>query len=126
MNKRILVIDPHEEVSNQIKERLDASGYDVLIERTGIAGLESARQFRPDMIYVEAEMEGVNGFQVCRILKDSAKYRDIPIVVMCDEAGHNHRFWAQQAGADAFLARPYAPDELIKTTDALTASRVVV
>lgn len=122
MNKRVLIIDPHEGVSDRMRERLESAGYEVIVERSGIQGLESARTYSPDMIYVEANMDDVNGFQVCRILKESERYRQIPIVVMSNESSHSHRFWAQQAGADAFLAMPYSVEELVKTTDVLTVS----
>lgn len=120
--KRVLVIDPSPEVAEQMMARLQLDGWEVAVENEGIAGLETIKRFHPDLLYIDSEVESINGYQLCRLVKDSAEGRTLPIVITSWDSGENARFWAQESGADAFLAKPYAPNELIKIADSLISS----
>lgn len=120
--KRVLLIDPSPEVAEQMMARLQLDGWEVAVENESVAGLETIQRFHPDLLYVDSEVESINGYQLCRLVKDSAEGHLLSIVITSWDDSENARFWAQESGADAFLSKPYSPDELTKIADSLTPS----
>jgi len=55
-----------------------------------------------------------NGFQVCRALKNSQNYRSIPVIVVSGKATPSDRYWAEQQGANGYVAKPFDPADLLR------------
>lgn len=114
--KKILAIDDVETNLILIKSILDKklSGCNVLLANSGIEGLEMAKKEIPDTILLDVYMPDLDGFEVCRVLKSDKITKNIP-VLMISAYGQDSKVRVRglNAGADAFIPKPYHMDELV-------------
>ena len=109
---KILVVD--DEVKNvKLLEALLPRGYEVVKAFNGEEALLQAQQERPDLILLDIMMPVMDGFEVCKILKDNADTRLIPVVIMTALGQVEDRIKGIEAGADDFLTKPVHRDELL-------------
>ncbi len=109
MKKRILVVDDSSLVREMYKAQLEEAGYEVLTATDGIEAINTAFMRLPDLILLDVHMPKINGYQVCRLLKDRPETKDIPIVIMTarDAGGviQDPQKWSFQTGADGFYGK---------------------
>ena len=117
---RILVVD--DEVANvRVFGRLMGRlGYEVLTAPSGELALESVARDRPDLVLLDVNMPGIDGFEVCRRLKSDTRTRLIPIVLITGLNAIEDRVRGIDAGADDFLAKPPVIAELEARVRSLT------
>ena len=85
----------------------------------GVEALEQIRNQRPDLVVLDIVMPRMNGYEVCRQIKTDPKTQDVP-VVMCSSKGEEFDiYWGMKQGADAYISKPFEPDELIGTVKQL-------
>ena len=112
---RILVVD-HEPMSRTLLDavlRTDVR-YEVRTASDGVGGLEEARRDRPDLVMLNALLPGgMDGFAVCRLLKDGPRTRRIPILLMTAQTTTAERVQGFEAGADDFVSKPFNRIELL-------------
>ena len=113
--KRILVIDDEPNLLEVIRIRLEANDYEVLTAQDPLAGLEIAKEERPDLIIMDVIMPKVNGLRLLRILKREDETKDIPVIVLSVKWHENNHKAGMDAGADYYLTKPYEPKELLDT-----------
>ncbi|MFA5419293.1 MAG: response regulator [Bacteroidales bacterium] len=120
--KKILAIDDNESNLILIKSNitLKLSDCDVVIAFSGEEGIKMAREELPDAILLDIVMPGMNGFQVCEILKTDPKTKHIPILLV-SALGHNtsDRIKGLNMGAEAFITKPFDNTELISQVKVL-------
>jgi DNA-binding response OmpR family regulator len=117
----ILVVDDDEGVLRMIELLLAAKGYRVLVARTGREALARVREAMPDLVVLDGMLPEVHGFEICRQLKTSDRFRHIP-VVMVSAVHTGWRFAAdvkQTYGADDYIEKPFEAAELLRTVEAL-------
>ena len=107
---RILVVDDEPILRDSIAYRLRREGYLVFEAVDGTSALASARTDRPDLIVLDIMMPGVDGFDVCRILRDES---DVPILLLSARAEELDRVRGLDLGADDYLTKPFAMRELL-------------
>jgi PAS domain S-box-containing protein len=112
--KKILVID-----DNPVNLRLisviltlDFLDYHVFLSQSGIEGIEIAKKELPDTILLDILMPGMDGFEVCHILKSNESTRHIPILLVSAVGEMSYRIKGLNAGADAFISKPIDRAEL--------------
>jgi PAS domain S-box-containing protein len=123
VSRTILVADDGNETREAIKYWLLQAGFEVLTART-TAELMECVEHHPDVIVLDAELPGLPGFELANRLKHDAATANIPIIHVAP--GFTTGEWRAQgldAGADAFIARPVEPQELIATVRALLRVR---
>ncbi len=112
---KILVVEDSISQREMISELLKRGGLNVEIASDGVEALERLKEFRPDLIVVDIVMPRMNGYELCRRIKSDQQTQDIP-VVMCSSKGEEFdRYWGMKQGADAYIAKPFKPMELIST-----------
>src|ERR1043166_6364201 len=74
---------------------------------------------RPNLILMDVVMPGRNGFQACRELKGHAEFARIPVVLVTSKNTESDKFWGHQQGADAYVVKPFTPEELLGTVERL-------
>jgi putative two-component system response regulator len=117
---KILVVDDQSanvEVFSRLMTRL---GYEVLTASNGELALQSVKRDRPDLVLLDVNMPGMDGFEVCRRLKANQETRLIPVVLMTTLAGSEDRVRGIEAGADDFLTKPPVVAELEARIRSLT------
>jgi DNA-binding response OmpR family regulator len=112
--KKILIVDDSTAMVRMIQSVLEKEGYTVI----GISDPSRIEQTidseGPGLILLDVVMPERNGFQVCRTLKNSQEYKSIPIIVVSAKSTPSDRFWAEQQGANGYIAKPFAPGDLLR------------
>ena len=113
VNKQLslLIIEDNPDVVEYL-ESLLADQYQVEIARNGQEGIELALEQIPDLIISDVMMPEKDGFEVCSSLKNDQRTSHIPIVLLTAKADEDSRLTGLKRGADAYLAKPFNPDEL--------------
>lgn len=116
--KTILIADDlpaHLDLFEVILQRADCR---LVRAEDGIAALSLAREANPDLIYLDIEMPGMNGGEICRVLKADPARRNVPVVLV---SSHGRREYAMKCGADQFLGKPVDEPTLLETLQAFLA-----
>ncbi len=112
---RVLVVEDSPAQREMITGLLRESGLDVTSVGDGIEALELIQGQKPDLVVLDIVMPGMNGYEVCRRLKSDPTTQSMPIV-MCSSKGEEFdRYWGIRQGADAYIAKPFQPQELVGT-----------
>ena len=113
MSKRILVIEDHEDNRRIMNDTLSAAGCEVSEAVTGDAGVAMAESERPDLILMDIQLPGIDGYEATRLIKAKPALRHIPIIAVTSYALSGDDVKAKEAGCDAYLAKPFRPRELL-------------
>ena len=113
MNKRVLVIEDHEENRRIIRLLLGSAGIDMIEAVTGEEGVAKAEGERPDLILMDIQLPGLDGYEATRRIKGNPALRHIPIIVVTSYALSGDDVKAFEAGCDAYVTKPFVPRELL-------------
>ena len=117
--KRVLVIDDDEGIRRITQMLVEGLGHDVEAARDGIEGLAKLH-LGVDLVLLDVVMPGLDGFDVCRRIRQDPAGRDIPVIMVTTLATREHRLYAVEAGANDFIAKPVDETELrVRTTSLL-------
>jgi len=105
-NKRILIVDDEKFFIEPVKRLLETQGYTIDVANDGISGLALARENQPDLIMLDLMLPGMNGYQVCRLLKFEEKLKDTPVIIVTAKDSERDREVAEQSGAALYLVKP--------------------
>ena len=126
MTARILVVDDIEANVKLLEAKLSAEYFEVLTATDGATGLAIAASAKPDIILLDIMMPGMDGFEVCRRLKDDPLTRHIPVVLVTALDGRADRIAGLEAGADEFLTKPIDDVVLLARVKSLTRLKLVI
>ncbi len=119
---KILIADDSPTVRNMLSSILQGAGYVTLTASNGIEAIEAAYLERPDTILLDIFMPKVNGYQVCRLLKDDVSVCDIPVIILTSAEGKTEKFWSLETGADEFMVKDFnTPKTILKTVKKFVA-----
>lgn len=109
---KILVVDDEEQNRVLLERLLNGCGYAVVTAVDGEAALAVLAEWRPDLILLDVQLPGINGFEVCRAIKQRPATRLTPVVLVTGMGDRDHRILGIDAGADDFLSKPFDSGEL--------------
>lgn len=110
MGKRILVVDDESSISDIIKFNLEKEGYEVDTAADGEEALRKAHQFNPDLVILDVMLPVLNGFDVCRKLRQDFV---MPIIMLTAKEDEVDKVLGLELGADDYMTKPYGMKELI-------------
>jgi DNA-binding response OmpR family regulator len=116
--ERILVIDDETKIVDLIRRGLSYEGYEVDVAYDGASGLSQARRDPPNLVILDVMMPGLDGIEVCRRLRAQG-WSDLPILMLTARDAVPDRVAGLDAGADDYLVKPFAFDELLARVRAL-------
>lgn len=116
MTARILVIDDDKKISSMMKRGLTFEGYEVEVANNGREGLMQILEQTPDLVILDVMMPGIDGLEVCRRLR---KEGNIPILMVTGRDSVADRVEGLETGADDYLVKPFAFEELVARVKAL-------
>ena len=117
---RILVIDDDKSITSFLRRALSYSGYSVDVKENGQLGLQSALESPPDLVVLDIMMPGLDGYEVCRRLRAAG---DVPILILTAKDEVRDRVRGLDVGADDYLVKPFALEELQARIRALLRRR---
>ena len=126
MSARILVVDDIDANVRLLEAKLSAEYYEVLTASDGPTALAMAAAEKPDIVLLDVMMPGMDGFEVCRRLKEDAETRHIPVVLVTALDGRTDRVAGLDAGADEFLTKPIDDVLLFARVRSLTRLKLVI
>jgi two-component system cell cycle response regulator len=126
MSARILVVDDIEANVRLLEAKLTAEYYDVVGANDGPTALVKAAEMLPDIILLDVMMPGMDGFEVCRKLKENEATRHIPVVLVTALDGRADRIAGLDAGAEDFLTKPIDDVMLFARVRSLTRLKLII
>lgn len=118
--QHVLLVDDDEDMMRLLEVTLqNAERYTLLTAREGEEALRLVRQTRPQVVFLDVMMPRMDGFEVCRILKEDPGTRDVKVILLTALTQERDRVKAQEVGADGYLTKPFSPTQLIDTVDHL-------
>jgi twitching motility two-component system response regulator PilH len=114
--KTVLIVEDSATQAQTIRVMLEQNGLNVLCAFDGLSGLRKAQEVHPDLIVMDVNMPGLNGFQVVRVLKDDPKTADIPIVMLTSSSTPEAAITGLTSGAIDYIPKDvFAMSVLIET-----------
>ncbi len=122
MSKRkVLVVEDHPTVREVLRTLLGIEDYEVAVAPNGESGLALADILRPDVVILDVTMPGLNGFEVCRAIK--ARSAETRIVMVTARTSEEDEQAGRDAGADAYLRKPFSPLDILEVVEAGSEAR---
>jgi CheY-like chemotaxis protein len=120
--RRVLIVDDEESLRHTVHEALRLSGYEVSEAPDGPDGLDQADRLRPDVILLDIHMPGIDGYTVCRSLKENPATKPIPVVFLTGVTDTSMNRLAYAAGGVACLTKPFRLEALVGVMEAAMAT----
>ncbi len=105
----ILVIEDSEVYQMNISETLKSEGYDVVIRSDGYSALKDIQTINPDLILLDVVMPGINGYDVCKELKQGSNMIDIPVIFLTSLDSNVNELLGFELGAVDYIRKPITP-----------------
>ena len=118
MSKKILIVDDEPHIRLLLEQTLEElEDYDVefFTAENGEIALEQVQAQQPDLIFLDVMMPKMNGFDVCKVIKQDWAMSDIFIVILTAKGQENDRHKGQEVGANRYITKPFNPDEIMET-----------
>ena len=114
MGARILIVEDHPTMREAMRLVLDGHGYAIDEAGDGATALERIRSDRPDLVFLDLHIPGLDGPEVLRAIRDDAVTRDVHVIVVT-ATGEEGKADALALGADGYVTKPFSPVELLET-----------
>lgn len=113
---KVLIVEDEESLLFTLAHSMKREGYHVLTASRGDDGLKLAREQKPDLIVLDVMLPGIDGIQICRLLRRDS---DVPIIMLTALGGESDRVAGLDIGADDYMPKPFGIRELMARTRAL-------
>jgi len=111
--ERVLVVEDEPDVAELIRYNLAKEGYEVSVSGSGGDALRLAREARPELILLDIMVPQLNGWEVCRRLKQDPETRAIPVIMVTGRVEEGDKVLGFEMGADDYVTKPFSPRELL-------------
>ena len=115
MGKRILVIEDQEDNRRILRDLLTSVGYEIIEAVTGEEGVALAETGRPDLILMDIQLPGIDGYEATRRIKAIPALRSIPVIAVTSYALSGDDVKAKEAGCTDYVPKPFSPRALLAT-----------
>ncbi len=125
MSAQLLLVDDEPGVRVSVKEYLqEVGGFDVQVASNADEAWQMLQRKTPDLVISDIMMPKVDGYQFLKKLRDDARFKSLPVVFLTARGMTTDRIQGYQAGVDAYLPKPFDPDELVAIVENLLGRRV--
>jgi diguanylate cyclase (GGDEF)-like protein len=111
--KKILIIDDTELMVKLTQDILLEKGYDVVSATNGVDGIKMVMSEKPDLVLLDVVMPGIDGFEVCKLLRKDESNNLMPIIMLTAQGNEEDKLAGLELGADDYITKPFNPRELI-------------
>ena len=111
---KVLVIDDSNTIRRSAELFLRQAGYDVILAEDGFDALAKISDHQPQIIFVDIMMPRLDGYQTCALIKQNARLKAIPVIMLSSKDGVFDRARGRLAGSDRYLTKPFTKDSLLE------------
>lgn len=111
---KVMIVDDSKTIRRTGELLLKKAGYQVITAADGFEALASVSRHHPDIIFIDIMMPRLDGYQTCSLIKNNARYREIPIVMLSSKDGLFDRAKSRVSGSDEYLTKPFTREELLE------------
>jgi two-component system, OmpR family, alkaline phosphatase synthesis response regulator PhoP len=115
--QRILIVEDNPDLAFGLRNNLEIEGYEIEVAEDGLAGLDRARAWRPDLLILDLMMPGLDGYRVLRTLRDEGF--NTPVLILSAKGEEADKVRGFRLGADDFVTKPFSLLELLARVEAL-------
>jgi DNA-binding NarL/FixJ family response regulator len=123
MSAQLLLVDDEPGLREAVKDYLQESGFNVKVASNAREGWEFMQQNPPDLVISDIMMPQVDGYQFLKQLREDPRFKALPVVFLTAKGMTSDRIQGYQAGVDAYLPKPFDPDELVAIVENLLQRR---
>jgi signal transduction histidine kinase len=113
MKEQILIVEDENDCAELLRYHLQKENYETVIARNGKEAIEAVQRHMPDAVLLDVMMPELNGWEVCRILRESTKGKSLPIIMITALSEEEERVKGLSLGADDYISKPYSVKELM-------------
>jgi two-component system cell cycle response regulator DivK len=113
MTKRILVIEDTEDNRQIVGDLLSSAGYELIEAVDGLEGVATAEREQPDLILMDIQLPGIDGYEATRRIRKIPALAKVPIIAVTSYALSGDEAKTREAGCDGYVAKPFSPRQLL-------------
>jgi len=117
---KVLVVEDEPDVAEMIRYNLGKEGYDVRLAAHGTEALRQVKEARPDVILLDIMVPHLNGWEICRRLKQDRETQAIPVIMVTGRVEEGDKVLGFEMGADDYVTKPFSPRELVARVRAVS------
>jgi two-component system, OmpR family, alkaline phosphatase synthesis response regulator PhoP len=117
---KVLVVEDEQDVAEMIRYNLGREGYDVRLASNGTDALRQVKDARPDVILLDIMVPHLNGWEICRRLKQDRETQAIPVIMVTGRVEEGDKVLGFEMGADDYVTKPFSPRELVARVRAVS------
>jgi DNA-binding NarL/FixJ family response regulator len=126
MSAQLLLVDDEPGIRVSVKEYLqEVGGFDVQVASNANEALQMLEKQTPDLVISDVMMPLVDGYEFLKKLRDDPRFKNLPVIFLTARGMTTDRIKGYQAGVDAYLSKPFEPDELVAMVENLLGRRAV-
>ena len=110
---KILIVDDEKDIIELVKYHLEKTGYKVIATGSGGDALDIAAKQNPALVILDIMLPGLDGFEICRILKRNDTTKNIPVIMLTAKTAESDIITGLKTGADDYLTKPFSPKVLL-------------
>jgi len=118
---RILIVEDEPDIRELVAFTLRFAGHEVVAGANGEEAVQLASQEMHEMILMDVRMPRMTGYDACRVMKADSYLKDIPVVFLSAKGQDTEIQTGLEAGAEEYLLKPFAPDQLVERVKAILA-----
>lgn len=119
MSHKVLVVDDEQAIVELVRYHIEKEGMQCLEASDGETAIRLARTERPDLVILDLMLPGVDGLEVCRLLRQEASTTNLSVIMLTAKADEVDRVVGLEMGADDYVVKPFSPRELIARVKAV-------
>lgn len=121
MLKLVLSVMADPSLKQVVEKQLKAEAFDVLLASDAESAIRALETRKPHLVCIDLLLPRDSGYEVCEFIRETPRLRDVPILVMSERASAADRAYAEEAGANGFLPKPFSMNQFTEQVRALLA-----
>ncbi len=119
MPPKVMIVDDDPSIVVALEFLMEQNGYEVQVARSGEEAIESIPKFQPDLILLDIMLPGIDGYEVCEILRLKPQWRGIRVVFLTAKGSEEDIARGLVLGADAYIVKPFTNQDVVDTVNGL-------
>ncbi|MDA0265398.1 MAG: response regulator [Cyanobacteria bacterium] len=115
----VMIVDDSSALREMIAGLLSNAGMTILEAKDGIEAQQKLQASTPDLVVLDIVMPNMNGYELCRWIKNNPGTQNVPVVICSSKGEEFDRYWGMKQGADAYISKPFRPNEMVETVKQL-------